>query len=499
MKRILPFTLLIMIALFLAACSGAAESSPEPTEPATTTEETAVEEPEAEEMAEEEMAEEEMESNSIVDIAVNDGRFTTLVTAVTEAGLAETLANDGPFTVFAPTDDAFAALPEGTVESLLEDPEGALTDVLLYHVVDGAVPAETVVGLESATTLNGADVAISVQDGTVYLNETVVVTITDIEAENGIIHVIDAVLLPPSLTAEELPTIADIAVESGSFNTLVAALDAAGLVETFAGEGDFTVFAPTDSAFAALPEGTVESLLEDPQGDLTQILTYHVVEGSVYAEDVVSLTAAPTLQGEEISISVADSTVYLNENVAVVSTDIQASNGVIHIIDAVLLPPSIVVAMAEEAAMMEDEDEMMAEMGTIAEVATEAGTFTTLLAALEAAGLAETFASEGEFTVFAPTDDAFAALPEGTVETLLEDPSGQLTNILLYHVVDGIVPAETVVTLESAPTLLGEEVTITVDKDGRVFLNDTVEVIATDIKASNGIIHVIDAVLIPAN
>ena len=491
MKRITYLTLLLIFAMFLAACGGTTEPATEVEEAAPTAEEMAAEETEAEE----EMAEEEMESNTIVDIAVADGRFNTLVTAVTEAGLAETLSSDGPFTVFAPTDEAFAALPEGTLDSLLADPEGALTNVLLYHVVEGAVPAETVVGLDSATTIGGENVAISVQDGSVFLNETVEVIITDIQADNGIIHVVDAVLLPPSMVADEQPTIAEIAVENGNFNTLVAALEAAGLVETFASEGNYTVFAPTDEAFAALPEGTLEALLADPEGNLTQILTYHVVEGSVYAADVVGLDAASTLQGEAINISVDGETVYLNEDVAVVATDIEASNGVIHVIDAVLLPPTIAAAMAEEEAMAGDE---MADAETIAEIATKAGNFTTLLTALEAAGLAETFASEGEYTVFAPTDDAFAALPEGTLEALLEDPSGQLTNILLYHVVDGAVPAETVVTLDSAPTLLGEEVTITVT-DGRVFLNDTVEVISTDIEASNGIIHVIDAVLLPSS
>lgn len=474
MKRITLLTLLLVLGLVLAACGPAEEVS----EPVPTAESVA-------EMPEEEMAE---ESNSIVDVAVNDGRFNTLVTAVQAAGLVETLSGEGPFTVFAPTDDAFAALPAGTLETLLADPNGALTDVLLYHVVSGAVPAADVVGLDTAATVGGENIAISVSDGNVFLNENVAVIITDIQADNGIIHVVDAVLIPPSMAAEELPTIAQVAAEAGSFNTLLAALEAAGLAETFAGEGEFTVFAPTDDAFAALPEGTVEALLADPQGALTDILTYHVVEGAVYAEDVVGLDAAPTLQGEEIAISVDGDTVYLNENVAVVATDIEASNGVIHVIDAVLLPPSVAAAMAEASTM--------ADAGSIAEIAAEAGTFNTLLAALDAAGLAETFAGEGEFTVFAPTDDAFAALPEGTVETLLEDPQGQLTDILLYHVVEGAVPAEAVVSLDAAPTLLGQDVSITVE-DGRVFLNDIVEVITTDIQASNGIIHVIDAVLLP--
>jgi uncharacterized surface protein with fasciclin (FAS1) repeats len=364
------------------------------------------------------------------------------------------------------------------VAALLEDPEGALTDILLYHVVEGSVYAETVVTLDSATTLGGQDVTISVTDDGVFLNDTVQVIVTDIEASNGVIHVIDMVLLPPAEATAM--SIAEIAVADGNFTTLVAALDAAGLVETFAGEGEFTVFAPTDDAFAALPEGTVEALLEDPEGALTDILLYHVVEGAVYAETVVTLESATTLGGQDITISVTDDGVFLNDTVQVIATDIEASNGVIHVIDMVLLPPVDTSSL------------------TIAEIAVADGNFTTLVAALDAAGLVETFAGEGDFTVFAPTDDAFAALPEGTVAALLEDPSGALTDILLYHVVQGSVLAETVVTLESATTLLGEDITITVTDEG-VFLNDTVQVIVTDIVASNGVIHVINMVLIPAS
>ncbi|MCB0033217.1 MAG: fasciclin domain-containing protein [Anaerolineales bacterium] len=295
---------------------------------------------------------------------------------------------------------------------------------------------------------------------------------------------------PTAEVVEEMaPSIAEIAVENGSFTTLVAALDAAGLVETLSGEGEFTVFAPTDDAFAALPEGTVESLLEDPEGALTQILLYHVVDGVAMAEDVVGLDSVTTLQGEDVAISVVDGNVFLNETVQVVTTDIEASNGVIHVIDGVILPPSMMAAADEE---MMDEPTM-----SIAEIAVENGNFTTLVAALDAAGLVETLSGEGEFTVFAPTDDAFAALPEGTVESLLEDPEGALTQILLYHVVDGIAMAETVVTLDSVTTVNGADVTITITEDGDVILNDTVQVAMTDIMATNGVIHVIDGVLLP--
>ena len=474
MKRLTLLITTLLFGLLIVACGATEEPVPTPL-------------PEPEPMAEPtpEPVEEEEVAPTIVEIAVEDGRFTTLVAAVQAAGLVDTLNSDGPFTVFAPTDDAFAALPDGTVESLLEDPEGDLTQILLYHVVGADVMAADVVELDSAVTVQGEEISIEVVDGSVILNGAVEVIITDIEASNGVIHVIDGVLLPPSLTAEELPSIAEIAASDENFSTLVAALDAAGLVDVLAGEGEFTVFAPTNDAFNALPEGTVEALLEDPEGDLTQILLYHVVEGIAVAQAVIGLDSVDTLQGDAISIEIVGDSVILNGEVEVIITDIEASNGVIHVIDGVLLPPTL---------MPEAE-----ELQTIAEIAAADENFSTLVAALDAAGLVETFAGEGEFTVFAPTNEAFDALPDGTLEALLEDPEGDLTNILLYHVVEGAVLAETVITLDAATTLLGEDVTITVTEDGRVLLNDGVEVIITDIIASNGVIHVIDAVLLPGN
>lgn len=480
MKRLLGISLVLVLGLVLAACAPAAAP---------------VEAPVAEEMAEEPMEEEVQDEmpGSIVDIAVADGRFNTLVSAVTAAGLADTLAGEGSFTVLAPTDDAFAALPAGTVESLLEDPEGALRTILLYHVIDGAVPAETVVTLTEATTLAGEPLTISVVDGEVVLNDSVRVIITDIAANNGIIHVLDGVLLPPSvadagadeaMAEEAAPSIVDIAVADGRFNTLVTAVTAAGLAETLAGEGQFTVFAPTDEAFAALPEGTVEALLEDPEGALRDVLLYHVVEGAVPAETVVTLDSAATLGGEPVSISVVDGAVFLNDTVQVSLPDVMAANGIIHVIDSVLLPPSM--AAAEEAPMA----------GSIVDIAVADGRFNTLVEAVTAAGLAETLAGEGQFTVFAPTDDAFAALPEGTLESLLADPEGALRDVLLYHVAEGALPAADVIMLDEAPTLAGEVVSILVDGD-EVMLNDSTKVLITNIVADNGIIHVIDSVLLP--
>jgi transforming growth factor-beta-induced protein len=321
------------------------------------------------------------EPANIVDTAVAAGSFNTLVAAVQAAGLVDTLKGEGPFTVFAPTDEAFAKLPAGTVDTLLADPEGALTQILLYHVVPGKVMSSDLSdGLEAAT-VQGENVTFTLADGKAMVNDANIAT-ADIETSNGVIHVIDTVLLPPSVaaasaeaTAEAMPEaaaaaeapaaeataiadIVDTAVAAGNFSTLVAAVQAAGLVDALKGEGPFTVFAPTDEAFAKLPAGTVDALLADPEGDLTQILLYHVVPGKVMAADVTDGLNATTLQGESVKFSITDGKVYIND-AQVVTTDIETSNGVIHVIDSVLLPPAdeaaaAAVAPAAEASATEE-------------------------------------------------------------------------------------------------------------------------------------------------
>lgn len=269
----------------------------------------------------------------IVDTAVEAGSFKTLAAALGAADLVGTLKGQGTFTVFAPTDDAFKKLPPGTVESLLK-PENKqkLVDILTYHVVSGAVPAASVVTLDNATTLNGQRAQIQVADGTVKIDQANVVK-TDIACSNGIIHVIDEVILP---STDNIPT---TAVKAGAFTTLVAAVKAAGLVDALSGTGPFTVFAPTDEAFAKLPEGTLESLLKpENKGKLAAILKYHVVSGRVFSPDALAAGSAPTLQGAPVSISVQEGSAMVN-GAKLVQTDIDASNGVIHVIDSVLLPP----------------------------------------------------------------------------------------------------------------------------------------------------------------
>ncbi len=273
-------------------------------------------------------------AGDIVDTAVGAGNFKTLAAALGAADLVDTLKGDGPFTVFAPTDEAFAKLPKGTVENLLKpENKGKLTGILTYHVVGGKVLAKQVVELSGAKTVNGQRVDIAVKGSTVMVDGAKVVT-TDIECDNGVIHVIDSVILP---AADNIPATAD---KAGTFKTLLAAAKAAGLVDALSGKDDLTVFAPTDEAFGKLPKGTIESLLKpENKNQLVDILKYHVVPGRVYSEDVVAAKSVKTLQGSPAMVKVTDKGAMIGKS-KLVATDIDASNGVIHVIDAVLMPPA---------------------------------------------------------------------------------------------------------------------------------------------------------------
>ena len=271
----------------------------------------------------------------IVTTAVNAGQFKTLASLLQSAGLVDTLKGPGPFTVFAPTDAAFAKVPKATLDALAADP-AKLKAVLLYHVVAGSVPAADVVKLTSAKTVNGASVSIKVQGSTVMVNDANVVT-PDVMASNGIIHVIDTVLLPPAPAAVP-QNIVKTAIAAGQFKTLAALLRKSGLVKTL-GSGTWTVFAPTDAAFAKVPKATLTKLGNNP-ALLKKVLLYHVVKGSVPASKVVTLNgkSVGTASGSPVKITIVGGNVFLNGSTRVTKADVKASNGVIHVINKVLIP-----------------------------------------------------------------------------------------------------------------------------------------------------------------
>lgn len=267
--------------------------------------------------------------------------------------------------------------------------------------------------------------------------------------------------------------IVSTAVAAGDFQTLAAALGAAGLVETLQGPGPFTVFAPSDAAFAKLPKGTVENLLKpENRHVLVDLLKFHVVAGNVPAATVVERPGLESLLGQRLPVHVEEGAVAVAGS-RVTKTDIACSNGVIHVVDTVLMPVR----------------------ENLVEVAAQAGTFQTLLTAAKAAGLADTLAEDGPFTVLAPTDAAFAKLPAGTVESLLKpENKAHLAAILKAHVISGRVFSDQVAGLKAAHTLGGEELPVDTHEGIRI---GGARVVAVDLQASNGVVHVIDTVIVP--
>ena len=417
---------------------------------------------------------EEGETTTVVDVIVNSAVHNLLEAAVIEADLAGALSGEGPFTVFAPTDDAFLTLAtalNATAEDLLALP--GLTDILLYHVVGAQVLSTDLADGATATTLLGEDVTVTINDGGIFINDAQV-TVADIVTDNGVVHVIDAVLLPP--TEPETTTVVDVIVNSEVHNILEAAVIEADLAGALSGDGPFTVFAPTDDAFAALAaalDATAEDLLALP--GLADILLYHVVGAQVLSTDLADGATATTLLGEDVTVTINDGGIFINDAQVTVA-DIVTDNGVVHVIDAVLIAP---------------------EPFTVVDVIVNSEVHNILEAAVIEADLAGALSGEGPFTVFAPTDDAFAALAaalDATAEDLLALPG--LADILLYHVVGAQVLSTNLADGTTATTLLGEDVEVSIDCEGSIFINDA-QVTIADIITDNGVVHVIDAVLLP--
>jgi len=264
----------------------------------------------------------ESDDKDIVDTAVAAGNFTKLAAALTSAGLIDVLKGPGPFTVFAPNDAAFAAFETANPGVLAGLSKAALTEILTYHVVAGAAVASKGLKDEQVfSTVSGSPVLIDTSSG-VKVDDAKVTT-ADIVATNGVIHVIDRLILPPK------DDIVATAIAAGTFTKLASALTAADLVTTLQGKGPFTVFAPTDAAFA--------KLASVPTGDaLKNVLLYHVVTGAVGSGDLVAGPVPTQLAGKSVTVSLTGG-VKVNDS-KVTSANILAKNGVIHVVDTVLIP-----------------------------------------------------------------------------------------------------------------------------------------------------------------
>lgn len=467
------------------------------------------------------------ETGTLVDVVVATEALSILEAAVIKAGLAKTLASEGPFTVFAPTDDAFVAL----LDILGEDYNGLddfdteaemalLKDILLYHVVAARVLAADLAAGTVPTALAENSVEVIASGDSFVIGDAsetnANITATDIMASNGVAHTIDKVLLPQSaidfVASISLKSIVDTAVATDDLSLLVDALVQAdaGLVETLNGDGPFTVFAPTNAAFASLLAVLGDDYIsiadfdtEEEKALLVKVLTYHVVAGTAaFSTDLSNGQRIETFQGENVGINIKDGIVHIADatetNAKVTTADVKASNGVVHIIDKVLLPQEVLDILTAMS------------LQTIVEIAVETDDLSLLVDALVQAnaGLVETLGTDGPFTVFAPTNAAFADLLDALGDDYhsladfdTEEERALLVKVLTYHVVAGTAAFSTdLMNGQSLQTVQGEMVG-TNFKNGTVHVEDATDsnasVLTADVEASNGVVHIINKVLLP--
>lgn len=448
-------------------------------------------------------------AQSVLGKLVADERFSTLVDLLVATDSLGALPAGG-FTVFAPTNSAFNAAFEAlgvSKEQVLLDPT-LVSALLPYHVVPTLARSADVVALDGTTvaTLDNDLILVEVnEEGGVVLNGVANVVETDITGTNGVIHAIDAVLTPLVATrtanrealAASAPenSIAYLAATNPDFSILADVIVATGQGNLLAQGFPFTVFAPTNAAFEALftEMGTnLDAALLNNVDMLTEVVRYHVLEDQVASADVTDGLIVETLQGDLMTFSVADGVVMVNGVATVTSADVEVVNGVVHVIDTVLTPPSVALenARAEQLAALKE--------GSIVALAVADEQFSTLVDVIVLTNSTVLLDQGFPFTVFAPTNDAFDALFDelGVSKAEAYLNTDLLKTVLRYHVLEDVVMSADIEDGAEVESLQGGLLTFAVDGD--VITVNGATIVAADIEATNGVVHVIDAVLVPA-
>ena len=477
------------------------------------------------------------ETKDIPTNATETGIHNSLVAALAHAELVDTLSGVGPFTVFAPTDQAFTDAGIDLANFNTDEANQTLVDILTYHVVSGEVLSSALTDGMSVETLNGDNITIGVGDNVTVNDATV--TLADVVSSNGVIHVIDKVLLPPVDGPGDIPTIAS---STGVHDVLVDAIIQAGLLDSLSDVGPYTIFAPTDQAFTDAGIDLADFSGDDGIAALGNVLAYHVTMGTVMSGELSDGQLVTMLNQQQVRVGVTPGGVIVND-ASVTQADVVASNGVIHVIDKVLMPPEIVegeicynsvthtiVPGADQATcegyMYLNNTEMDGQNYTgcyntvthqitevseavcaayiwtaavdIATTAAATSIHTSLVAALGVAGLVDTLSGDDNYTVFAPTDDAFAAAGINLADYDTDEEISALADILLYHVVAGEIASTDLADGANAVTAAnGDELIVTVAEGTVTVGAEGATVVLADVPASNGVIHVIDKVIMP--
>ena len=423
-------------------------------------------------------------------VASKADNLTSLVAALQKADLVSALQADGPFTVFAPTNEAFQKLLDANNmwNSLDDIPVETLKAVLLYHVVSTKALSTDLSDDQELTTLNGAKITVDLSAGVkleTESNQSVSVNTVDVDASNGVIHLVDEVLLPNALFMD----IVGIASGNNDFSILVEALQKTDLVSALQAEGPLTVFAPTNEAFQKLldTKAAWSSLDDVPVEILKDVLLYHVVSAKAFSSDLSNGQELETLNTEKLIVDLSSGvklTTAAGQSVAVTNADLQASNGVIHVIDEVLLTDVL--------------------PKDITDLAIETPELSTLVAALQKADLVGALQADGPFTVFAPTNEAFQALLDSNASwSSLDDiPVETLKSVLLFHVLSGEVKSTDLSDTYVNTLATGsndEPLSLQVEVTGAIEFNGDAKPVTVDVQGSNGVVHIIDKVMLPPN
>ena len=406
---------------------------------------------------------------NVLEVARGQGNLTTFLDLLNTAGLSGALEAGVQVTVFAPTDAAFSSLPASTLEALGQD-RAELSRVLRFHLVTGrrkvnlvriSDEMRTFLGTNMSVRLDGDDVIVGGGNGT----EATVLAARDLEANNGIVHTIDRVLTPGDVVVGDLLGVA----AARGYDRLVTAIGAAGLDGALSST-TATLFAPTDAAFDAITAPTDVGLLQN-------ILLTHVLPGTVTSATLAATSTAAALSNYVLQVQQVGSELLVGGSTVTVA-DIPATNGLLHEVAKVIVPPTVLGAAAETP-----------DLSTLAAAVGDAS-----------AAVAATLDGDGPITVFAPLNSAFAAIP-ATVLNAVRGNRTLLDNILTYHVVPQQVLSSGLSDGQMITMANGENVTVMQDSQGTALVDargNTVNVVATDLRLANGVVHLIDGVLFPA-
>lgn len=406
-----------------------------------------------------------LQGPSLVEVAEQAGNFTTLLSLVESAGLTTTLKYKGPFTAFPPTDAAFTELGEQVDLGAITSDTELVANILMYHLLSGEVLSTNLEAEQMVPSLTEEPLYITADEG-VTVNGNANVTSADItDATNGVIHVVDSVLLP-----NELQTIPGLVTKNYNLATLLDLVAARPDVLELLGDesASYTVFAPNNQAFS-------DALAQNPgltEDQISAILGYHLLAAEVLSTDLEEEQTVETVGGENIYVTVADGTVSINNSATVTMADMTGSNGTVHVIDGVLLPNAFT---------------------PVTGIVSKNYSLSTLLSLVaEREDILNTLSDEeSEFTIFAPTNAAFEAALEAYPD-LTED---QITEILTYHVLTSAVLSSDLSDGQTVETFQGEDITVSVGDDG-VQINSS-NVTSVDLEGTNGVVHIIDSVLLP--